>query len=63
MTGACCHYAAGNNGTRLVMAGANGLPAVKNSVTLKINHNELNRALLEKNSVSAAWGMWMPIFR
>lgn len=48
MTGACCHYAAGNNGTRLVMAGANGLPAVKNPVTLKINHNELNRALLEK---------------
>ncbi|EPU4434343.1 molybdopterin-dependent oxidoreductase [Morganella morganii] len=48
MTGACCHYAAGNNGTRLLMAGANGLPAVKNPVSLKINHNELNRALLEK---------------
>ncbi|HEM6843749.1 molybdopterin-dependent oxidoreductase [Providencia rettgeri] len=48
MTGVSCHFAAGNNGTRLVMAGASGLPSIPNPVSLKINHNELNRALLEK---------------
>lgn len=47
MTGVSCHFAAGNNGTRLLMAGATGLTNVPNPIKLSINHNELNRALLE----------------
>ncbi len=48
MTGVNCHYAAANNGTRLVLNGDTGLPSFRNPVELSINHNDLNRALLEK---------------
>ncbi|MGF7483544.1 molybdopterin-dependent oxidoreductase [Providencia sp. SP181] len=48
MTGVSVHYAASNNGTRIVEPGSNGLPPVPNPISLKINHNELNRVLLEK---------------
>ena len=62
MTGACCHYAAGNNGTRLVMAGANGLPAVKT------RHSENQPQRTEPCPAGEKFrqrgvGMWMPIFR
>lgn len=48
MTGVNCHFAAGNNGPRLMVHGNAGLPSVPNPIKLSINHNELNRALLEK---------------
>lgn len=48
MTGVSCHYASANNGTRLVVDGPTGLPSFANPIKLSINHNELNRVLLEK---------------
>lgn len=47
MTGVNCHFASGNGGPRLVNGGGNGLPKVDNPVKISINHNEINRALLE----------------
>ncbi|EOX2027930.1 molybdopterin-dependent oxidoreductase [Escherichia coli] len=47
MTGVCCHYTAGNGGTRLVNGGGTGLPNFPNPISSTINHNEINRALTE----------------
>lgn len=47
MTGTSVHFYAGNGGGDLVHPGANGLPDIPNPIATTINHNELNRAMLE----------------
>lgn len=47
MTGTSVHFFAGNGGGDLVHPGNNGLPDIPNPISTTINHNELNRAMLE----------------
>lgn len=45
-TGLSCHNRAGNAGPSLIKAGANGVAAIKNPVTIKINQNEIWSSVL-----------------
>lgn len=47
MTGTSVHFFAANGGDFLVNEGPTGLPDIANPVTTTINHNEINRAIIE----------------
>ncbi|QOL13431.1 molybdopterin-dependent oxidoreductase [Dickeya dianthicola] len=47
MTGTSAHFFAANGGNFLVNEGPTGLPDIPNPITTTINHNELNRVILE----------------
>ncbi len=47
MTGVSCHFGTANGGPRLVSAGGNGVPGVKNNVTTRINDTQVWETILE----------------